>query len=305
MISPGARAARNAHLTMIVASALIATSFPVVHLIAQAVHPLVLILVRFLIASLLFLPYLLWRHREHLLPQPRALIRYGLLALTLVGFFWAMFEALRWTTAVNTGALFTLGPIWSAAFGFVIAGERLGRLRLLALGVGLIGALAVVFRGDLSAALALEFNWGDGIFVLGTVAYGLYAALIRRLHRGEPMVVMTFWTLAMGTGWLALLALPYLGETDWSAVAPAVWGWVAYLALFTTLITFVLTQAAVNVIGPTRTMAYGYLNPAFVMLWAWLFTGGAFEVAALPGVALTLVAMWVLQRSATSPIKIA
>ena len=45
---------------------------------------------------------------------------------------------------------------------------------------------------------------------------------------------------------------------------------VGYLAVFTTLVTFLLGQKrAVVVIGPTRMMAYTYLNPALVGLIAW------------------------------------
>jgi len=107
---------RWAHGTMLMATVLIATSFPVVASIAGAMDSVVLTLLRFALASLLFLPLVALRYRLEVIPNWRSLVRYAALSAPLVGFFLAMFEALRTTTAVNSGALFTFGPSFAALF---------------------------------------------------------------------------------------------------------------------------------------------------------------------------------------------
>ncbi len=107
---------------------------------------------------------------------------------------------------------------------------------------------------------------------------------------------MTFWTLVTGTGWLFLLSWSELGSIRWDAIEPQVFAAVGYLAVFTTLVTSLLGQRAVVVIGPTRMMAYTYLNPALVGLIAWALGDGEIGWAAVPGIALTLAAMISLQR---------
>jgi len=67
-----------------------------------------------------------------------------------------------------------------------------------------VGAVWVIFRGDLSLFLAMAWNRGDLIFLGGCLAMGLYTPLIRLLHRGESMLVMTFWILITGCIWLLL-----------------------------------------------------------------------------------------------------
>lgn len=281
---------------MIVATLLISTSFPVVASIAGAMDSLVLTLLRFALASLLFLPLVALRHRRELIPTWSSLGRYALLSAPLVGFFFAMFEALRTTNAVNTGALITFGPCFAALIALVLVGERTGGQRLVALVTGMVGAVWVVFRGEVSRLVELDLAMGDAIFLAGTVSIGLYTVLIKRLHRGEPMAVMTFWTLVTGTGWLFLLGWDELAAVSWGEVEPRVLGWLAYLAVFTTLISFLLTQKAVTVIGPTRVMAYTYLNPALVALLAWTLGDGAIGWLSLPGLVLTLASTVVLQR---------
>jgi drug/metabolite transporter (DMT)-like permease len=208
-----------------------------------------------------------------------------------------MFEALRTTTATNTGALFTFGPSFAALFAFFLVGERLSGARLGALVTGLVGAVWVVFRGDPSRLAELDLVSGDALFIAGTAALGLYTVLIKRLRGDEPMAVLTFWTLVTGTGWLLVLGGDALVGVRWSEVEAKVFVAISYLALFTTLITFLLTQIGVTVIGPTRAMAYTYMNPALVALLAWALGEGAIGWRSLPGIGLTLVSLVVILRA--------
>ena len=282
---------------MVVATALIATSFPVGAAITHGLEPVVLTLLRFALAAVLFGPIVAWRFG---LPLPgwRDLVRYSAVSACLVGFFWGMFEALRHTSALNTGTLFTLTPAIAAAASALLLRERLRPAARLALPVGIAGAVWVIFRGDLDALLGLQLGKGDAIFFAACLAMGFYMPLLRRLHRGEPMARMTFWILVTGTGWLLLLALPRLGAVQWGAVTPAVWAGIAYLAVFTTIITFFIYQWSSTVIGPTRVMSYTYLNPALVLTIGLGFGEPLPPPATYPGILVILAATVILQRRA-------
>jgi len=123
------------------------------------------------------------------------------------------------------------------------------------------------------------------------------------LHRGEPMVIMTFWILVTGSCWLLLLAGPRLLTLNWSEVSITVWFGVAYLALFTTVISFFLTQYATLFIGPTRVMAYSYLYPTLVLLLDVVLGNGWPGNHVVPGALVVLVAMYVIQRSEHSVVQ--
>jgi len=131
---------------------------------------------------------------------------------------------------------------------------------------------------------------------------GLYTPLVRLLHRNEPMVVMTFWILVSGSIWLLPVSGRHMLTMDWGAIPPTIWLGVAYLALFTTVITFFLTQYSTTFIGPTRVMAYSYLYPALVLLLDMFLGKGLPEFKVIPGVLVVLVAMFVIQRSASKSI---
>ncbi len=286
------------HLLMLLCAILVSGSFPVGEAISGDLDPAVLTFVRFALASVLFAP-LIW-YRYGLAVSFASLARYSLVSATLVIFFWCMFYSLRYTTALNTSAIFTLVPSLAGIYAMILNRERLGRPRLIALVLGVVGALWIIFRGDVDLLLSLAWNRGDLIFFVGCLFMGLYTPLVRLLHRGEPMLQMAFWIMVTGTLWLLLLAAPKLMSVSWLDVPDRVWAGIAYLAIFSTIITFFLTQYAILFLGPTRVMAYSYLYPGLVLIIDLLCGGSWPGTALLPGIVIVLVAMIIVQRVESS-----
>jgi drug/metabolite transporter (DMT)-like permease len=289
---PGSGGQVKVHALLLLSTCLVSTSFIVAKHITQTLDPLGLTLIRFVLAALILLPIVALRHDWRV--SIRSLLRYGAVSGCLVIFFWAMFLSLRYTSSLNISVIFTLVPAISGIYAAWFARERIGPNLLLVLSVGLVGALWVIFRGDLEQFRGMSLNKGDLIFFGGCLAMGLYTPLIRVMHRNEPMEVMTFWILATGCVWLLPGALLGLGNTNWTVVPLSTWLWILYLALFSTVITFYLTQYGTRVIGPTRTISYSYLYPLLVMILDFLLGKGWPELQVLPGVFLTLSAMLIL-----------
>jgi len=280
---------------MLLSALLVSTSFPVGETITDTIDPAALTLIRFVLAAVMLLPVIFVKFSLAL--SAGSFLRYSLISCCLVIFFWCMFLSLRYTTALNTSVLFTTVPALSGLYSGIIIREHLGKWHLTALFFGLFGALWVIFRGDFSLFLGLSWNRGDLIFFSGCLAMGLYTPLIRLLHRGEPMVVMTFWILVTGSIWLLPVGGFELLRMDPGTVPASTWLWIGYLAFFSTVLTFFLTQRAVPVIGPTRVMAYSYLYPAFVLIIDICLGRGWPKLSILPGIAFILAAMILLQRS--------
>ncbi len=65
--------------------------------------------------------------------------------------------------------------------------------------------------------------------------------------------------------------------------------------MFTTIVSFLILQHATLRLGPTRVMSYGYLNPALVVAVEWALGHGLPSAVTLPGVAIIVVATFVVQ----------
>ena len=172
------------HAMMILATLLISTSFPVCQIISPKLDTGLLTLFRFFLASLIFYPivYLKYNFKR---PGSKRIFQYSLISFCLVTFFWSMFEALRYTSALNAGTLFALVPGLSAVFSIILVKEKLDRGRALAFLLGIFGSVWVVFRGDINASLVLTII-GDLIFFGGVFFMSLYTPLVKRLHSVSP-----------------------------------------------------------------------------------------------------------------------
>lgn len=287
------------HAMMLITILLVSGSYPLGKAITHALDPAVLTFARFVIGIVVFLPLVATLYGLQR-PSLSDLGRYAVLGGSYVAFFWCMFVALRHTTALNTAAIFTLVPGISALFGAVLVGERLGARRLTALAVGMVGALIVIFRGDPARAIALDLNIGDLIFLAGSVGFALYNPLVRLLHRGEPMAVMTFWNLVTAALWMIPVANTGLWTADWAGVGWEVWAGIVYLAIPATIVSFFVLQFSTMRIGPTRVSAYTYLVPAFVLLIDWVVGKWLPSAMTFVGVAIIVGTMLIVQHGSRS-----
>ncbi|WP_306547344.1 DMT family transporter [Desulfobulbus sp.] len=286
------------HGAMLLSAFLVSTSFTVGKAITPFMDPAALTLIRFLLATLLFAPYV--RRTFGLsFPGVAALLRYSLISAALVGFFWLMFQSLRITNPLNTGVIFTTVPGISGLYSWFLLRERLGGYRIAALILAMVGALWVIFEGDMDRLLRMQLNSGDLLFFGGCLLMALYMPLVKLLHRGEPMAVMTLWVLVTGSAWLLLLAAVKLPSVPWTAIPAKVWLGIAYLALFTTIVTFFISQWATLHLGPTRVMAYSYLYPPLIVLIEWVLHRSLPHLASLVGIVIILPAMFIVQRGKT------
>jgi drug/metabolite transporter (DMT)-like permease len=283
------------HLAMLAFSALVAGSFSLGALAAPHIDPGALAVVRFILAGVLVgaaavlttgIPRSAWA----------APWRYLVLGGLLGCYFVLMFEGLKTAAPVPAAAVFTLTPVMAAGFGWLFLRQRLTGRMALALVVGGLGALWVIFRADLGALLAFKVGRGEAIYFVGCVAHAAYAPLIRKLNRGEPAVVFTFGMMVAGTVLLALYAWPAVLATDWAALPGIVLVTLVYVAVAASALTFVLLQYASLRLPAAKVMAYTYLVPSWVALWEVVLHGLVQPGMVLVGVAMTVLALGLLLK---------
>lgn len=292
---------QKGHLAMLSFSALVAGSFSLGAMAAPFVDPAALTALRFLIAALLvgLAALAAGGIRRAALRAPW---RYGVLGGLMAAYFVLMFEGLKTAPAVSTAAVFTLTPVMSAGFGWLLLRQRATPRLLAALALGAAGALWVIFRADLSALFRFEIGRGEAIYFWGCAAHALYTPMVRKLNRGESALVFTFGSLLAGFFLLAIWAAPQIWATDWASLPAIVWVTLAYVAVIASAVTFVLVQYASLRLPSSKVMAYTYLTPSWVILWELALGRGAPPLAVLAGLALTVAALWLLLEDSAQPL---
>lgn len=278
---------------MLLFAGTVSVSFTLGGLAAPHIAPAALTAARFVIAAvvigLIALPRM---RREHF----HAAWRYPVVGGLLAAYFILMFEALRITDPVSTGAVFTLTPIMSAGFGWLLMRQVTTPLMAVSLVLAGLGAVWVIFRADIAAILALEVGAGERIFFVGCALHALYTPLARKLNRGEPVIVYTFGGICGGLLVTLAWGARDMVATDWTALPAIAWAAVAYLGLAATAWSFFLVQYATLRLPSAKVMAYGYLVPSFVIVWEGLLGHGWVAAPVWLGVAATVAALLVLLR---------
>ncbi|MEP3783472.1 DMT family transporter [Ascidiaceihabitans sp.] len=286
---------QQGHLAMLCFSMLVAGSFSLGAMAANEIAPGALNAVRFAIAGLVIGIAVL---ASGTLTRAafQAPWRYVVLGALFGTYFVLMFEGLKTAPPVSAAAVFTLIPIMSAGFGYVLLRQITTPRMALALAIGGAGALWVIFKADLRALMAFEIGRGEMIYFAGCVAHAVYTPMIRKLNRGEPAVVFSFGVLVAGCVLLTVYGWSDLRQTDWGALPPIVWITILYVSVCASAATFVLLQFASLRLPSAKVMAYTYLTPSWVILWEIALGNGVPVIWVLGGVILTVVALSLLLR---------
>lgn len=293
--SPGLRPAKRGHLAMLGFSALVAGSFSLGAMAAPFISPAALTVVRFAIAAALvgiMAQVVTGMTRRDFRAPWRYFLSGGLLSIYFVMMFWGLQTA----AAVPVAAVFTLTPLMTAGFGWVILRQITTPRMALALALGAMGAVWVIFRGDLQALIHLHIGRGEAIYFIGCVAHSIYAPLVRRLNRGESALVSTFGMMVAGFVILTIWGGRDVLATDWAALPAIVWVCLIYVAVAASAITFVLLQYSILRLPAAKVMAYTYLVPSWVILWEVALGHGHPPLNVLGGLALTILALALLLR---------
>ena len=191
--------------------------------------------------------------------------RFFVLGLSIVIYFVLMFEALKTASSLSLAVVFTLTPFIALFFEYFLK-KKVTLKAFLAISLGAIGAVWVIFEGNLESLFAFKIGYGELLFFWGCVGHALYAILIPVLNKGEHAASQTLGTLSAGFLLLILIFTNDVLETSWLTLSPLIWVTIIYLATIATAFTFFLIQFAAKRISASKVMAYTYAVPFWVAL---------------------------------------
>ncbi|MEO8640229.1 DMT family transporter [Pseudomonas sp.] len=283
-----------AHVGMLLWALLIAASFSAAAQVSQAIDPILLTGLRLLFCALVFLPLLLLKGDTAM--TARGLFGHAALGLLLAVYFGSLFEALRYTSAVNTGTMFTLVPLLTLLFEAVLMPDSNLKQRVLPMLIAAAGAVLLVLKGVGPGELPSPY--AVAVYGVGCLAMALYSPLSQRLKasslKDRGPVGMTFWNMLFG----ALFLLAFCGFSGgWrsaSLLTVSDFWWLIYLAVFATLATFWLLHRAIGVIAPSSVISYIYLSTLFLTLFHWFWLRQSPLPLEIIGALLVGVGMWAL-----------
>lgn len=284
----------NSHLIIILATFLVGGSFVVSQKLSGIIDPISITLLRFVIASLALLPIIFFNqnYRKKLIPTfNRAMFISFFYSLFFIG----LFKALEYTTALNTGTIFTLVPFITAVFSIFIFKQKISLMSYMVYFIGIIGTSMVVFRGNLELFISLSLNNGDIIFLLAIFSMALYSICMKYFHKeDDELIVLVFMTLFGGVIWMSLALIIFDIPLNWTKIGSEEFLYIIYLSILATLVTSYLYQRGTIYLGPKKVMAYVYLNPTAIVIISFLSQFEKINLFMFFGILISAIATFVL-----------
>jgi drug/metabolite transporter (DMT)-like permease len=209
--------------------------------------------------------------------------------LVVVGYHLFLNVGTQYTTAGIAALVVALAPGLTMLLAFVLGLDRVSLRRVVGLAVAFTGVVIVVAFG---AGNALSFESAKGpLIVLGApLAFALYNVILKPLLGRYDLLALTAATSLVGTVGLA----PFVRGSTVDGVVDATAGEAAlllYLGVLATLLGYILWNAGLKGLGPTRTVTYAYAIPALAVAFGavfldeavtlWLAVGGALVVGGI------------------------
>jgi probable blue pigment (indigoidine) exporter len=212
------------------------------------------------------------------------------LALTqTVCFYGATFYGIAHGGAGLAAVLANTDPLFVAVLAVTVLGERLSGRQWAGLGLGLVGAATVVWRGGWPPALS-----GTALVVVGgALAWGLGTVVAARVVRGPARpLALGGWQMALGG--VALLAWGLLAGGEPSPAGGRQVGLILGLAVFGSAVPLACFYLALARAPAARVSAWFFLVPVVGVLSAWPLLGERPGPRLVVGMVLVAAGLWLV-----------
>jgi drug/metabolite transporter (DMT)-like permease len=246
---------------------------------------------RYLLASLVLLPFALRVRRVArfdgtLLPLVVMIVCGGVL------YQWLFLLALAHTSATNTSLLIALNPAFTTVFSPLI-GERLDRRHLAGVTLALLGAVTVITKGDLAHLAALAaLNRGDLIAIVAACAWASFNLASRRVVSSVPPSVVNCMIYAIGAAVMFVLGAGERPIAQLTAATPGALGGVAAMAVLSSVVAGQAFLSGVGSVGVNRSVVFVYLVPVVTAFLSAAMLDETFRISQAVGGAAVLAGVY-------------
>ena len=259
---------------------------------------------RYLVAVIAFVAWCwIYRNRNgpRMLPHDSRSWRYtvwlGLLGT--MAYQLLFMHGMKWTAAGDASLIIPINPVFTVLLAAPMLGQKVTKRMAFGLLLGIVGVGAVVGWSP-NTDIPFEHRLlGDTMIVLAALAWATNSNLTKialeedGIGTTEELVI---WYSIVG--WIMLT--PWMLAEIWGSGIPSPntveLGSIAYLGLFSTVLTYIWFARGIDRIGPTASASYVFLVPIFGVLSGWALLDESIGASMLVGFVLIVMGVREVQR---------
>ncbi len=250
-------------------------SFVAASIVLTTLSPVILATVRFIIASAIYLPVIVWEYRKGHKPtlqDMKELALFGFLSISI--YFWLQYTGVQYAGAGVSAVLVTgLIPVLTGLSGTALLKEKFNLKKGFGITLGLIGVALIALPKLLVSNVDWLFFVGVACLLGDAVCWSLYSTLSRRLMKriGKPLMVTAYTTV-----WGMLFLLPMSLTSNWGAITALTsnqWWSILYLAVICSSCGYLLWSYALSKTEAVKATVWLYLEPVSAFIGSFALFG--------------------------------
>ncbi|MFH1831602.1 MAG: DMT family transporter [bacterium] len=272
--------------------------------------PAFLIGIRMIVAGGFLLAYQWFKHnKKAFIIQKKDYLTFFLVSLFHI-YLAFMFEfwALQYVSALKTTIIFSATPFVSALLAYFLLKERLSKIKLIGICVGLFGLVPTLLAqaSGVEAHLELFRISLPEIVLLLAVISGAYAwfIVIKLMNRGYNLGFINGVAMLVG-GLLCMITAILTRDLSHpvSQILPFM-GWLTLLIISANFIFYNLYAWMLKKYSVTFLSFSGFLCPCFATLYDWLFMGGSVTWHYFASLVLIILGLYIFYREELKNLRV-
>jgi len=259
------------------------------------IQPYGFILFRVSLGAVLFWVFSIWTPKEKIdrLDYPKFMIAafFGV-ALNMLAFF----KGLQFTTPINGSVIMVTTPIIVLVLSAFILGEKIIKIKVLGIFIGLSGALilSVYNRSNNSADNVLLGNF---LVLVNAASYSYYLILIKKLTNKYHPYTFIKWLFLFGTFFVLPFGYSELSSVKWSSFTPYVWFSILFVVVCATFATYLLNPLALRKLSATTVSTFVYIQPIFAGIFAIIMGSDSLNAIKITAASLIFLGVYLVSKN--------
>jgi drug/metabolite transporter (DMT)-like permease len=285
-------------LLLIVSQILFGSNQIMARLIDGAVPPIGLSFWRWIVATVVVLPFTFKHIRQHGRTVAKEWRIYlGISFCLIVLGNTTIYIALNYTTAINGAIVSSVQPAFTFALSWIFFREFVTKGQIIGAVIATMGVIYVISRGDLLFLINLKLNPGDVWMVVSVIGFSMYAVLLRKLPSSVPAILTLNVIQCLGI----ILLIPFYA---WESLyhQPMALNYVTIMSVFWAGI--MVAVAAIGLwnyanlkLGANRASGTIHLRLIFITIAAIFMLGERLEIFHFIGFGIIMLGVYAITKT--------
>lgn len=282
------------YIGVIMAAFLFGTMEIALKIAGSSIDSFQLTAVRFFIGGLLLLPFAIKEMRDNdIRLDIKQFLYLGLVGIICIPVSMLIFQiGVLKSNAATASVLISMNTLFTLIFARIIDNEKISRNKIIAIFVGIIGALFMIKPWDMQEGNTVL---GVVLVLIGAAAFGLYTVMGKKATDQMGIFVQTSFSFIEGSIVLAVINLiigkPIIAGINMDNILP-----VLYVSVFVTGLGYLFYFIAIKYSNAVTGSVTFFIKPAIAPILAVLILHESIYWNSIVGIILVLIASFVNLR---------